>query len=76
MVELEYGRAKADEQINLGIGWLTGTSLRLVPAGVLKQAPTRCGAGPAHAPQRVGACFSTPTATSEAMSSPYVHFHY
>jgi len=32
----------------------------LVGLGVLKQAPTRCGAGPAHAPQRVGACFSTP----------------
>ncbi|HLJ35961.1 MAG TPA: hypothetical protein VKU38_20045 [Ktedonobacteraceae bacterium] len=45
--------------------------------GALNRAPTRLRAQVwPHARRRVGACFSTPNETSEAMSSSYYPFHW
>ena len=55
---------------------LTGTSLRLVPVGVLKQAPTRLRALVRPVPQHYRGPLQRTPATSAAMSRLYDQIHY
>ena len=54
----------------------------LVELGAMNRAPTRCGAGSVHAPQRVGARFIAPPGTSRSdvpvsqlFPNSFVHVH-